>query len=96
MGALETTFTNFVMTLVRTARRAQSVHVFYHCRRFSSIRENLKTTLGGSFTLENLTVVMCESSIKSKAVSEASTLIMTRLRHLQQIRHHSVRTIEET
>ncbi len=73
-----------------------SEHVFYHCPRFSSIRENLKTTLGGSFSVENLTALMCESSIKWKAVSEASALIMKRLRHLQQIRSQLVRIVEET
>ena len=73
-----------------------SEHVFFYCPRFSSTREKLKTSLGGSFMVENLTTLMCQSSENWKAVSEAAASIMTKLRHMEQIRRSSVRTIEET
>ena len=73
-----------------------SEHVLFHCPRFVSIREKLKTILGGSFTVENLTTLMCQSTENWKAVSEAAASIMTKLRHIEQIRRPSVRTIEET
>nr|AMS38363.1 hypothetical protein [Bactrocera tryoni] len=78
-----------------------SEHVLFYCPRFSNTREKLKTTLGGSFTVDNLTTLMCQSTdkwkaVKWKAVSEASAFIMTKLRLFQQIRRPSVRAIEET
>lgn len=60
------------------------------------MREKLETALGCSFMVEKCTVLMCQSSDKWKAVSEAAVLIMTKLGHLQQIRRPSVRTVDET
>ena len=46
-----------------------SEHVFFQCPRFLNIREKLKSTLGGSVTVETLTTHMCQCSEKGKSQS---------------------------
>lgn len=60
MGALETTCIDSIMTLVRTVRRLQKAYTIvnmYYLAHAVWIQENLKPTLGGSLTVENLTTL---------------------------------------
>lgn len=63
-----------------------------------AIALNLETTLGcsSSFSVKNLTALMSQSSENWNSVSEMSALIITELRHFQQIRRQSAHILEET
>lgn len=61
MSALEAISTDPVVTLVHTVRQRQSAmenlntFILFHCLRFLSKSEKLRTTRGGNFMVENLT-----------------------------------------
>lgn len=84
MDAVESIYAKFIMTLVRIVRLYR-VHKRLWTRIFSvslffKYQRKLKSTFGDSSTVETLTAYMCQSSDNWRAVSEASAIIMTKLR----------------